>query len=55
MPEYDFYCKRCRRPFSAFMSMREHDAHAATCPTCRRDDQVERRLAAVHVVTSRKS
>jgi len=55
MPVYEFYCRRCKKPFTAVMHISEHDAHVAQCPACHRKKDVEKRLATFTAVTSRKS
>lgn len=55
MPNYEFYCRKCKRLFSAFMGIREHDEKAAECPECHKATDVEKRLASVNVITSKKS
>jgi putative FmdB family regulatory protein len=55
MPVYEFYCRRCRKPFTAFMHVAEHDKDTAECPQCQRKDEVEKRLSTFTAVTSRKS
>ncbi len=55
MPVYDFYCRRCRKPFTAVMHVSEHDAGVAKCPKCEKKDQVEKRMSEFTAVTSRKS
>ena len=55
MPEYEFFCRRCRKPFSILMTLREHDEKQTECPECHKTDQVDRRISHVHTVTSKKS
>jgi putative FmdB family regulatory protein len=55
MPEYEFYCTTCHKPFTAFMHVAEHDVEVAECPQCHQKSTVERRIPEVNVVTSRKS
>ena len=55
MPEYEFYCKSCGKPFTAFMHVKEHDVEVAECPECHDKRQVEKRLSDVTVFTTRKS
>lgn len=55
MPEYEFYCRRCRKVFSTLMSIREHDEKVSECPECHKTDQVERRISHFQTVTSKKS
>lgn len=55
MPNYVFYCRRDKRTFTALMSVKEHDDRVAECPECHKTDEVERQIAPVYVVTSKKS
>jgi len=55
MPEYAFYCRLCKKPFSAVMTIAQHDRGVAPCPKCKQRRNVEKRLAAAYVVTSKKS
>lgn len=55
MPLYEFFCKRCEKPFTAVMHVAEHDADVPECPRCHRKDRVEKRLSSFTAVTSRKS
>ena len=55
MPEYEFYCKTCGKPFTAFMHVKEHDVSVAECPKCHQKKEVEKRISDVNVFTTRKS
>ncbi|HZY05716.1 MAG TPA: FmdB family zinc ribbon protein [Anaeromyxobacteraceae bacterium] len=55
MPEYAFYCRACKKPFTALMTIAQHDRGVAACPRCKQRKAVEKRLAAAFVVTARKS
>lgn len=55
MPEYAFYCRTCRKPFAAAMTVAAHDKGVAPCPKCKQRKQVEKRIAGVYVVTAKKS
>lgn len=55
MPDYEFFCRRCKQPFHTVMSIREHDEHVAECPRCHEAKDVEKRISAVNVMTSKKS
>jgi putative FmdB family regulatory protein len=55
MPEYEFFCKTCGKPFTAFMHVKEHDATVAECPKCHQKKQVEKLIPHVSVFTTRKS
>ncbi|MCP3103861.1 zinc ribbon domain-containing protein [Myxococcus sp. K15C18031901] len=55
MPDYDFYCRQCKHPFSSHMSVREHDEQPAECPRCHKAQNVEKRLSAFSAHTRKKS
>ncbi len=55
MPTYEYYCRRCEKPFTAEMHVAEHEADVAECPLCHRKDEVEKRLSSFTAVTSRKA
>ncbi len=55
MPVYEFFCRRCKKAFTAEMHVSEHDAGVAKCPKCELKDHVEKRMSSFTAVTSRKS
>ncbi len=55
MPVYDFYCRDCKKHFTAIMSVGEHDKQPAPCPTCGKTKAVSKELSSVTVHTTRKS
>ncbi len=55
MPVYEFFCRRCAKPFDAVMHIAEHDADVPECPKCGRKDEVEKRLSTYTAITSHKS
>ncbi len=55
MPLYEFYCRKCRKAFSASMSIAAHDRGVAACPKCGKKKDVEKRISTFTAVTSRKS
>jgi putative FmdB family regulatory protein len=55
MPEYAFYCRTCKKSFTDFMTIAAHDKGVAPCPKCGKKKEVEKRIAATYVVTSKKS
>ncbi|HTP26623.1 MAG TPA: FmdB family zinc ribbon protein [Anaeromyxobacteraceae bacterium] len=56
MPEYEFYCKTCGKPFTSVMHIKEHDLEVAECPECHNKKNVEKLISSgVSVFTSRKS
>lgn len=55
MPVYEYFCRRCEKPFSETMHVAEHDAKLPRCPRCEKKDRVEKRLSSFTPVTSHKS
>lgn len=55
MPDYDFFCQSCKKPFTAHMSIKEHDARMAECPVCNNTKDVQRVISHFNVQTSKKS
>jgi putative FmdB family regulatory protein len=55
MPTYEFYCRRCKEPFTAEMHVNEHDRGVPECPSCHKKEAVEKRLSTFTPVTSHKS
>jgi putative FmdB family regulatory protein len=55
MPVYEFFCKRCEKPFTAEMHVAEHDHDVPPCPECGAKQDVEKRMSAFSAVTSRKT
>lgn len=55
MPVYEYWCRRCEKPFTETLHMAEHDTLVPPCPLCQKNDQVERKLSTFTAVTSRKS
>ena len=54
MPQYEFVCKDCRKPFSKFLSIAEYEKGKIACPKCG-GRKVEQRLSAFYAITSKKS
>lgn len=54
MPEYDFRCLKCKKPFTLTMSIGEYSRRQHRCPKCR-STQVERRLSSFFAQTKKKS
>jgi len=55
MPNYEFFCTKCKQPFTSQMHVKEHDERVAECPNCHRTKGVEKRISYVNVMTSKKS
>jgi putative FmdB family regulatory protein len=54
MPSYDYRCPKCKKKFTAILSIREHDGRKAKCPKCV-EKKLEQLITAFQVKTSRKS
>jgi putative FmdB family regulatory protein len=54
MPQYEFFCKKCEKIFTVFLTLAEYDKGEFVCPHCK-SKNVEQRPAAFQVVTSKKS
>ena len=54
MPQYEFYCKKCKKLFSRILTLAEHEKGKFACPYCK-GKNVEQRLATFYAVTSKKS
>jgi len=54
MPSYDYRCPKCKKKFTALLSIGEHDAGKAKCPKCG-GKKLEQLITAFQVKTSRKS
>ena len=54
MPEYDFLCEKCEKPFSLTMSISEYDKKKPRCPKCK-SVKVKRQITSFQTVTRKKS
>ncbi|MBZ4420249.1 FmdB family zinc ribbon protein [Myxococcus sp. RHSTA-1-4] len=54
MPVYEYFCRKCKEPFTEIMSVKQHDEQVPKCPRCQQAKEVEKRIAAVHTVTTKK-
>jgi len=54
MPFYEFHCKKCNKPFSVTLTIKEREAGKIACPTCGSKD-AEPLLGSFFAKTSRKS
>lgn len=55
MPDYEFFCRECKKQFTAHMNVEQHDHHVAQCPSCKSRRKVQRAISHFNVQTSRKS
>ncbi len=54
MPTYDYICNKCRKKFTAVMTISEHDKKKVRCPKCS-SVRVEQQYHSFFAVTSKKS
>ena len=56
MPQYEFVCQECKKPFTKVLTIAEYekDKDAMNCPACG-STKTERQWAAFFAVTSKKS
>ena len=54
MPFYEFHCKKCNKPFSVTLTIKEREAGRIACPTCGSKD-AEPLLGSFFAKTSKKS
>ncbi len=54
MPQYEFLCKDCKKPFSKFVTIAAYEKEKIVCPACG-SGNVEQQLTTFYAVTSRKS
>ncbi len=56
MPQYEFLCKDCEKPFTKVLTIAEYEKEkdAMKCPECG-STKTERQWAAFFAVTSKKS
>jgi putative FmdB family regulatory protein len=54
MPTYEFRCKKCKKEFTAILSLREYEKGKISCPKCK-GKQVQQMVSHFMTKTSRKS
>ena len=54
MPVYEFKCEECRKRFTLFMRISEHEEKKFKCPKCK-SSKVKQQITSFQTVTSRKS
>jgi putative FmdB family regulatory protein len=54
MPNYDFACGACKKPFSKILTLAQYDKGKVECPHCG-SKKVEQKFSAFYAVTSKKS
>ena len=54
MPQYEFFCKDCKKIFSKILTLAEYEKGNFKCPKCH-GKKVDQRLSSFYAVTSKKS
>ena len=54
MSTYDYYCEKCKKPFSLIMTMSDHARRKARCPKCK-GKKIKQQITAFTAITSSKS
>ena len=54
MPQYEFFCKACKKKFSVVLTLAEYEKNKVKCPHCE-SKSVEQAWAAFFAVTGKKS
>lgn len=54
MPEYDYFCEKCKEEFALFLSLKEHEDNRPACPKCG-SNQVNRIFKEFFAKTGKKS
>ena len=52
MPQYNYFCRACKKEFSKILTVSEYEKGKIVCPHCKSKD-VKRRWAAFYAVTSK--
>jgi putative FmdB family regulatory protein len=54
MPQYDFVCQDCKKPFSKILTVAEYDKGKIVCPKCG-SRKIEQQVSPLYPVTSSRS
>ncbi len=54
MPNYEFLCESCKKPFALLLRLEEFEKKNVTCPECK-SSKVKRQISTFQTKTSRKS
>ena len=54
MPQYEFYCRACKKSFSQVLKLVDYEEGDIACPQCG-SKNVEQRWSAFSVIPSKKS
>jgi putative FmdB family regulatory protein len=54
MPQYEFLCTACKKPFLTTLTLQAYEKGKITCPMCG-SRKVNQRVSTFYAVTSKKS
>jgi putative FmdB family regulatory protein len=54
MPTYEFYCEKCKKPFSTVLSISDYSKKKYSCPKCK-SKKLKQQITSFQTVTSKKS
>jgi len=54
MPQYEFYCRNCKKSFTQVLKLVDYEEGDVVCPHCH-SKEVEQRWSAFYAITSKKS
>ncbi len=54
MPTYEFYCEKCKKPFSVILSISEFEKKKYQCPKCK-GKKLKHQISSFQIITSKKS
>ncbi len=54
MPQYDYICHACNKPFAKTLTLSEYDKGKVTCPKCR-SRRVEQQVSSFCAATTKRS
>lgn len=54
MPQYEFLCTACKKPFSTTLTLTEYEKGKIACPKCG-SRKINQRVSTFFAVTSKKS
>ena len=54
MPQYEYLCRSCKKPFMKILTLAEYEKDKIVCPNCG-SAKVEQQMSDFYAVTSKKS
>ncbi|MBW1851525.1 MAG: zinc ribbon domain-containing protein [Deltaproteobacteria bacterium] len=54
MPTYEFVCEKCKKIFTLFITISEHEKKKFRCPKCK-SKKLKQQVSSFQAITSKKS